>query len=138
MVGSPHCLGHVAARGHARCPGLDHGRALAWTLTSCRAFRRRTGPCAFCMWPLLGRGGSRGSWMAFRGMAGIRKPQRCRICRKRPPWRYQNCPPGICKRCYHRHVWDGRPAAQGNGRAAGRGRVRSLQECPRGLRWLAV
>ena len=21
-----------------------------------------------------------------------------------PPWRYRNCPPGICKRCYHRHV----------------------------------
>ena len=48
----------------------------------------------------------------MRGMAGKRKPRRCRICRKRPPWRYKNCPPGICKRCYHKHVWEGRPAAR--------------------------
>jgi hypothetical protein len=28
---------------------------------------------------------------------------------KRPSWRYKNCPPGICKRCYHSHVWAERP-----------------------------
>jgi len=33
------------------------------------------------------------------GMAGKRKQRPCRICRKRPPWQYKNCPPGICKRC---------------------------------------
>ncbi|MGH3260112.1 MAG: hypothetical protein ACRDOU_32720, partial [Streptosporangiaceae bacterium] len=22
---------------------------------------------------------------------------------------YKNCPPGICKRCYHSHVWAERP-----------------------------
>jgi hypothetical protein len=38
-----------------------------------------------------------------------RKQRKCRICKKRPPWRYKNCPPGICKRCYHRHVWAERP-----------------------------
>jgi hypothetical protein len=36
----------------------------------------------------------------------------CRICTKRPPWKYKNCPPGVCKRCYHRHVWPQRPAAR--------------------------
>lgn len=54
----------------------------------------------------------------MRDMAGKRKPRRCRICRKRPPWRYKHCPPGICKRCYHRHVWSGRPATRGEGRFA--------------------
>jgi hypothetical protein len=44
-------------------------------------------------------------------MAGKRKQRCCRICRKRPPWHYKNCPPGICKRCYHKHVWTERPAA---------------------------
>ena len=38
-----------------------------------------------------------------------RKQRKCRICKKRPPWRYKNCPPGICKRCYHRHAWAERP-----------------------------
>ena len=38
-----------------------------------------------------------------------RKQRKCRICKKRPPWRYKDCPPGICKRCYHRHVWAERP-----------------------------
>jgi hypothetical protein len=38
-----------------------------------------------------------------------RKQRKCRICKRRPPWRYKNCPPGICKRCYHRHVWPERP-----------------------------
>lgn len=42
---------------------------------------------------------------------GKRKQQKCRICKKRPPWRYKNCPPGVCKRCYHKHVWADRPAA---------------------------
>ncbi len=36
----------------------------------------------------------------------------CRLCRKRPPWRYKNCPPGICKRCYHKYVWPERPEAR--------------------------
>ena len=30
-----------------------------------------------------------------------RKQRKCRICKKRPSWRYKNCSPGICKRCYH-------------------------------------
>jgi hypothetical protein len=38
-----------------------------------------------------------------------RQRRKCRICKKRPPWQYKNCPPGICKRCYHRHVWPERP-----------------------------
>lgn len=38
-----------------------------------------------------------------------RKQRKCRICKKRPPWQYKNCPPGICKRCYHSHVWPKRP-----------------------------
>ena len=42
-----------------------------------------------------------------------RKQRKCRICKKRPPWRYKNCPPGICKRCYHRHVWAERPRRNG-------------------------
>ena len=37
------------------------------------------------------------------------KQRKCRICKKRPPWGYKHCPPGICKRCYHRHVWAERP-----------------------------
>ena len=36
----------------------------------------------------------------------------CRLCKKRPPWKYKNCPPDICKRCYHRHIWPDRPAAR--------------------------
>jgi hypothetical protein len=36
-----------------------------------------------------------------------------RICKKRPPWKYKNCPPGVCKRCYHKHVWPERPGARG-------------------------
>ena len=40
------------------------------------------------------------------------KPRLCRICKKRPPWRYKNCPPGVCKRCYHKHVWPERPPAR--------------------------
>jgi len=38
-----------------------------------------------------------------------RKQWKCRICKKRPLWQYENCPPGICKRCYHAHVWAERP-----------------------------
>jgi hypothetical protein len=41
-----------------------------------------------------------------------RKQPVCRICRQRPPWRGKNCPPGVCKRCYHAHVWPERPAAR--------------------------
>ncbi len=36
----------------------------------------------------------------------------CRLCKKRPPWQYKNCPPGVCKKCYHRHIWVNRPAAR--------------------------
>ena len=39
---------------------------------------------------------------------GKAKQRKCRICKKRPPWRNENCPPGICKRCYHSHVWEQR------------------------------
>jgi len=45
-------------------------------------------------------------------VAGRRAQRLCRICKKRPPWKYKNCPPGICKRCYHRHIWPERPAAR--------------------------
>lgn len=41
-------------------------------------------------------------------MGGSRQ-RKCRICKKRPPWRYKNCPPGICKRRYHSKVWPQRP-----------------------------
>lgn len=40
------------------------------------------------------------------------KQRLCRICKKRTPWRHENCPPGICKRCYHKHVWADRPGAR--------------------------
>jgi hypothetical protein len=40
------------------------------------------------------------------------KQPRCRICKKRPPWKYRNCPPGVCKWCYHKHVWPERPGAR--------------------------
>jgi hypothetical protein len=43
---------------------------------------------------------------------GARKQRRCRICKKRPPWRYKNCPANVCKQCYHRHVWPERPRAR--------------------------
>ncbi|HEV8634430.1 MAG TPA: hypothetical protein VG370_09375, partial [Chloroflexota bacterium] len=36
----------------------------------------------------------------------------CRICRQRPPWKHKNCPPGVCRRCYHKHVWPERPGAR--------------------------
>jgi hypothetical protein len=45
-------------------------------------------------------------------VTGTRKPRRCRICRKRPVWTYKNCPPDVCKRCYHKDVWPQRPAAR--------------------------
>lgn len=45
-------------------------------------------------------------------MAGKGKQRKCRICKKRPAWRYKNCPPGVCKRCYHKDVWVDRPAAR--------------------------
>jgi hypothetical protein len=40
------------------------------------------------------------------------KPRLCRICKQRPPWKYKNCPPGICKRSYHQHVYADRPEAR--------------------------
>jgi hypothetical protein len=48
----------------------------------------------------------------------VGKPRRCRICRKHPPWRYKNCPPGVCKRCYHAEVWPDWPAARQQHRRA--------------------
>jgi hypothetical protein len=40
------------------------------------------------------------------------RQRRCRICHERPPWHGKNCPPGICKPCYHREIWVDRPAAR--------------------------
>lgn len=51
-------------------------------------------------------------------MAGNHKQRLCRICKKRPPWKYKNCPPGVCKRCYHAHVWPDRPEMRKVRRAA--------------------
>ncbi len=45
-------------------------------------------------------------------VSGKHKQRLCRICRKRAPWHYKNCPPGICKRCYHKEIWPDRPAAR--------------------------
>ncbi len=39
------------------------------------------------------------------------KQRLCRMCKQRPPWNYKNCPPGVCKKCYHRHIWVDHPAA---------------------------
>ncbi len=50
-------------------------------------------------------------------MPGKRKQRVCRICKKRPPWKYKNCPPGVCKKCYHRDIWPDRPAAREQRRA---------------------
>jgi hypothetical protein len=46
------------------------------------------------------------------------RQRRCRLCHKRPPWAGKNCPPGVCKACYHRHLWVDRPAARAERRAA--------------------
>jgi hypothetical protein len=60
-------------------------------------------------------------------VAGKGKQRKCRICKKRPPWQYKNCPPGVCKQCYHKNVWAGRPAARKErGAAAGLG----PNDCP--------
>jgi hypothetical protein len=48
-------------------------------------------------------------------MSGKGRQRRCRICHKRPPWKYKNCPPDIYKRCYHAHIWPERPAARQRG-----------------------
>ena len=40
------------------------------------------------------------------------KQRLCRLCKQRPPWTYRNCPPDICKKCYHRSIWADRPAAR--------------------------
>jgi hypothetical protein len=42
----------------------------------------------------------------------MKKQKLCRICKKRPQWANKNCPPRICKRCYHKHIWSERPAAR--------------------------
>lgn len=47
-----------------------------------------------------------------KAVPGKRGRGRCRFCKKRPPWKDKNCPPGVCKRCYHKHVWPDRPAAR--------------------------
>lgn len=47
-----------------------------------------------------------------------RKLKKCRICRKRPIWQYRNSPGDVCKRCYHRHVWEGRASARKGGHSA--------------------
>lgn len=48
-------------------------------------------------------------------MPAKRRQRRCRICKTRPPWKDKNCPPDVCKRCYHQHVWSERPAARKRG-----------------------
>ena len=53
------------------------------------------------------------------------KQRLCRICKKRPPWKYKNCPPDVCKRCYHRHIWPDRPALRKS-----EGSVRDAQAVP--------
>lgn len=40
------------------------------------------------------------------------KQRLCRICKKRTPWHHKNCPPGVCKRCYHKHIWPDRQSAR--------------------------
>lgn len=45
-------------------------------------------------------------------MSGKGRQRRGRICHRRPPWTYKNCPPYVCKHCYHAHIWPERPARQ--------------------------
>jgi len=36
-----------------------------------------------------------------------KKQRMCRLCKKRPTWRYKNNPGNAyCKRCYHKHIWE--------------------------------
>jgi hypothetical protein len=68
-------------------------------------------------------GGMQSGWSGVRAPAvppvpGKRRQAFCRICEKRPPWRYRNCPPDVCKRCYHAHVWPERPATRRPGPTA--------------------
>jgi len=58
-------------------------------------------------------------WLDSTIVAGKRRPRRCRICRRRPPWTDKNCPSGVCKRCYHKHVWPDRPDARGRRQNSG-------------------
>jgi hypothetical protein len=46
-------------------------------------------------------------------MARRRKVRKCCICKKSPVWRGGDVknPGPYCKRCYHKHVWSGRPGA---------------------------
>src|SRR4051794_24945484 len=46
------------------------------------------------------------------GYETMSKQRVCSICKTRPPWQDKNCPPGICKKCFHRHIWVDRPAAR--------------------------
>ncbi len=36
----------------------------------------------------------------------------CRICKKNPVWRYKNSDGTVCKRCYHKYIWEDRPSAK--------------------------
>jgi hypothetical protein len=50
-----------------------------------------------------------------------RRNQRlCRICKKSPVWRGGDVkdPGQVCKKCYHKHVWAGRPAVRKERREA--------------------
>jgi hypothetical protein len=42
-----------------------------------------------------------------------RKRRKCRLCKKSPVWRGGDVknPGPYCKKCYHKHVWAGRPGA---------------------------
>jgi hypothetical protein len=46
-------------------------------------------------------------------MARRRRVRKCRICKKRPVWRGGDVknPGPYCKKCYHKHIWSGRPGA---------------------------
>ena len=41
-----------------------------------------------------------------------KKRRKCRICRKNPVWRggHVKHPGPVCKRCYHKHVWQDLPS----------------------------
>jgi hypothetical protein len=43
-----------------------------------------------------------------------KKQRRCRICKKSPIWTRGDVknPGPVCKRCYHKHVWPERKAAE--------------------------
>lgn len=45
-------------------------------------------------------------------MAKKRKQSLCRICKKNPRWQYKNSDGTVCKRCYHKYVWEQRASAR--------------------------